>query len=75
MPQLEIPSEQSIEPIDVESFRVPGSPVGKDKGKTTVVEGINPNTNPRTFESKEDEDEDINFCVASVKKSDLEKID
>ena len=74
VPQLEIPDEQSIEPIDVETFRVPGSPVGAGTGKFTVVEGIDPNKNPRTgSKDEEDEDTEINFCVASVKKKDLLK--
>ena len=74
VPQLEIPEEESIEPIDVETFRVPGAPVGSGVGKFTVVEGIDPEKNPRTG-SKDDEDEEteINFCVASVKKKDLLK--
>lgn len=51
-----------------------GSPVGKDNGKVTIVEGVDPNKNPKTgSKDEEDEDERIDFCVASIKKSDLTK--
>lgn len=74
IPQLEKPEEMSILPLDVETFRVPGSPVGKDNGKVTIVEGVDPNKNPKTgSKDEEDEDERIDFCVASIKKSDLTK--
>ena len=74
IPQLEKPEETSILPLDVETFRVPGSPVGKDNGKVTIVEGVDPNKNPKTgSKDEEDEDERIDFCVASIKKSDLTK--
>lgn len=53
---------------------MPGSPVGKDNGKVTIVEGVDPNKNPKTgSKDEEDEDERIDFCVASIKKSDLTK--
>lgn len=74
IPQLDRPEEVSIAPLEVETFRVPGAPVGAGKGKTTVVEGVDPDRNPKTGSNdKDDEDEMIDFCVASVKKSDLLK--
>ena len=55
---------------------MPGSPVGKDKGKTTVVDGIDPNklVTLGGKDKKKGEDEEINFCVATIKTKDLEKI-
>lgn len=75
IPQLEKPEEVSIQPLNVETFRVPGSPIGAGAGKTTAVEGIDPHRNPRNDfkKEKDDEDEVIDFCVASVKKSELTK--
>ncbi|MEE8717322.1 MAG: aryl-sulfate sulfotransferase [Coriobacteriales bacterium] len=42
VPQLERPREVSIAPADVETLRVPGSPVGAGAGKVTRVEGVEP---------------------------------
>lgn len=46
IPQIEKPEEYSIDPVDVETYRVPGSPIGRDKGKTTIIEGIDPEGKP-----------------------------
>ena len=43
-------------------------------GKITVIEGVDPNARLMTGGGAgEDEDEEINFCVATVRKSDLVK--
>ena len=72
IPQLEKPEEIAVEPIDVESFRVPGSLVGKAYGKVTVVEGVDPLRRVTTGSSAE-EDERVDSCVVTVKKSDVIK--
>ena len=72
IPQVEKPEEISVEPIDVETFRVPGSLVGNGLGKVTTIDGVDPNARLMTGGgASEDEDEEVNFCVATVKKSDL----
>ncbi|MCD8018217.1 MAG: aryl-sulfate sulfotransferase [Clostridiales bacterium] len=75
VPQAEHGEEISIEPLPVQTFRVPGAPIGEGTGKITTVEGVNPNAKNMTGSTNDEEDDDevINFCVASVKKSDLEK--
>ena len=74
IPQLEKPEEFSVEPIDVSTFRVPGSIVGAGLGKVTTIDGVDPNRTLSTgSSSEEDEDERIDSCVASVKKSDIVK--
>ena len=74
IPQVKKPEEISVEPIDVETFRVPGSLVGNGLGKVTTIAGVDPNAHLMTGGgASEDEDEEINFCVATVKKSDLIK--
>lgn len=74
IPQVEKPEEISVEPIDVETFRVPGSLVGNGLGKVTTIDGVDPNARLMTGGgASEDEDEEVNFCVATVKKSDLIK--
>ena len=74
IPQVKKPEEISVEPIDVETFRVPGSLVGNGLGKVTTIAGVDPNARLMTGGgASEDEDEEINFCVATVKKSDLIK--
>ena len=68
------PEEFSVEPIDVSTFRVPGSIVGEGLGKVTVVDGVDPNRRVTTGSSaEEDDDERIDSCVVSVKKSDVIK--
>jgi len=48
--------------------------VGNGLGKVTTIAGVNPNARLMTGGgASEDEDEEINFCVATVKKSDLIK--
>lgn len=72
IPQLEKPEEISIEKIDPSTFRVPGSIVGAGLGKVTTIDGVDPNVSLMTGGgSEEDEDTEVNFCVATVKKSDL----
>ena len=74
IPQVKKPEEISVEPIDVETFRVPGSLVGNGLGKVTTIAGVDPNARLMTGGgASEDEDEEINFCVATVKKSGLIK--
>ena len=74
VPQATHGEEVSIEPLNVETFRVPGASAGAGTGKVTVVEGVNPEKAPVTGMGGEDDaDEMVDFCVASVKKSDLEK--
>lgn len=74
IPQVEKPQEISVEKINVETFRVPGSLTGNQLGKITVIEGVDPNARLMTGGGAgEDEDEEINFCVATVRKSDLVK--
>lgn len=71
-PQLAKPDEESIEAIDVETFRVPGAPVGAGKGEITKVDGVDPNARTITgMASKKDEEERLDFCVASIKKNEL----
>lgn len=68
VPQLEKPEEESIEPIDVSKYRVPGASIGAGTGKVTTIEGINPNRVLITGTAIE-EGEDagpINFCVVSI---------
>ena len=72
IPQLEKPEEINVEPIDVETFRVPGSLVGKGLGKVTVTEGVDP-TRRLSTGSSANEDERVDSCVVSVKKSDVIK--
>ena len=76
VPQLEKPEEVSIEPVDVSTFRVPGASVGAGTGQVTAVDGIDPNKEIALTGSNDDSDEDerIDFCVASVNKSDIENI-
>jgi len=75
VPQLDKPEENSIEPVDVTTFRVPGSVVGEGNGKQTVVEGIDPDQEQMTGGgASEDEDEVIDFCTVSFKRSDLENL-
>ena len=72
IPQLERPEEISVEPVNVETFRVPGSLVGKAYGKVTVVDGVDPLRRVITGSSADD-DERVDSCVVSVKKSDVIK--
>lgn len=73
VPQVEKPVETSIEPLNVETFRVPGASIGAGTGKVTTVCGVDPNKSNITGmgANKDDKDEKVDFCVASVKKSDL----
>ena len=72
IPQLAKPDEESIEPIDVATFRVPGAPVGAGKGEITTVDGVDPNARTITgMASKKDDDERLDFCVASIKKNEI----
>lgn len=77
VPQAPKPEETSIQPVPVETFRVPGASAGAGTGKVTTVEGIDPNAETITGMGgdEEDADEKVDFCVASVKKSELLKQD
>lgn len=56
----------------METFRVPGAPVGAGKGEITKVGGVDPNARTITgMASKKDEEERLDFCVASIKKNEL----
>ena len=70
IPQLEKPVETSIEPIDITKFRVLGASIGEGTGLVTAVDGIDPTKRvPLTGSGNEEDDEErIDFCVASVKK-------
>ena len=74
IPQLNKPTETSIEPIDIATFRVPGASAGLGTGEITPVDGIDPTKliGPTGSGNNSDKDERIDFCVASVKKSGLE---
>lgn len=72
IPQPSKPEEISVEPIDVSTFRVPGSVVGAGLGKITVTDGVDPNKKSMTGGGGDDDsDEKIDFCVASVNKKDI----
>ena len=72
VPQAERPEEISIERVNIETFRVPGSLVGAGLGKVTTIPGVNPDRSLSTgSRAEEDEDERIDSCVVSVKKSDV----
>ena len=72
IPQLEKPVETSIEPLDIRTFRVPGAATGE--AQATAVDGIDPTKEIGLTgsNSEEEEDERIDFCVASVNKKDIE---
>ena len=73
IPQLEKPVETSIEPLDITKFRVPGAAAGE--AQATPVDGIDPTKEiglTGSNSSEEEEDERIDFCVASVNKKDIE---
>lgn len=76
IPQLEKPIETSIEPIDISTFRVPGASIGAGTGQVTAVDGIDPNKElaptGMSNSSSDDKDERIDFCVASINKSEIE---
>jgi hypothetical protein len=65
IPQLDRPSETSIEKLDITTFRVPGAASGAGTGKITVTEGVNPEKRTITGIGSDD-DAPLNFCVASV---------
>ena len=64
VPQVPVPEETSIEPIEITTFRVPGA--SNEKDKVTTVEGVNPNQSSLTGMNAEDEDSDeghADFCM------------
>lgn len=74
IPQLEKPQEVSVAPLDITSFHVPGA--GTDIGKVTLIDGVNPNKRIFTggkeeIDGEEDKDEKMDFCMATINKSDL----
>jgi hypothetical protein len=67
IPQLSVPDEVAVEPLNVSRFRVPGAPDGPG-GKVTAVAGINPHSetlidNPFGFKITASGGEVSNFCV------------
>ena len=75
VPQLEKPLETSIEPLDIATFRVPGASAGAGTGTVTAVDGIDPTKEiglTGTNGDDDSEDERLDFCVASINKSDIE---
>ncbi len=67
VPQLEKPEEHSVEPIDVENFRVPGSVNGIGKGQVTTVEGVDPDRKQKEKEAQaKQKDAQVNFCTATI---------
>ncbi len=69
VPQLERPIEVSIEPLNVETFKVPGA--GTIIANKTIVDGVNPNAKRMTGGGDAEQEERVDFCVASVDKKDL----
>lgn len=69
VPQLEKPVEKSIEPLNVETFRIPGA--GTVIADRTIVDGVNPDAKRMTGGGDSEEEERVDFCVASVEKKDL----
>lgn len=72
VPQLQKPQETSVERIDVETFRVPGSINGIGNGQVTVVDGVDPDRKEKEKRrAAESKDETVNFCTATIKKDSL----
>lgn len=69
VPQLTIPEEKEIIPLDVTKFRVENASIGEGTGKITTIEGVNPNkkifTGGGSIEDGNTEST-VNFCVATV---------
>lgn len=67
--QLEQPQETSIVPPNVTNFRVPGSPHGAGNGKTTIVQGVDPERRKAVRDPHvkpgADESEERDFCVVT----------
>lgn len=67
VPQLELPTEVSIEPIDVTKFRVPNASIGEGTGKVTIIEGVDANKITITGTSAgEDNEGPANFCIVAL---------
>ena len=66
VPQATHGEEVSIEPLDVETFRVPGASKGAGTGNRSSVTGMN-------GDDEDSDEERLDFCVASVKKGDLKE--
>lgn len=74
VPQLQTPEEVDIEPIDVSTFRVPGSVVGAGLGEITTVDGIDPDRIAKERQEEEkDPDGQANFCTITISKKDVEE--
>lgn len=72
VPQLERPQEFSVERLEVESFRVPGSVNGIGRGQVTAVDGIDPDRKEKEKrKAAESKDETVNFCTATIKKDSI----
>lgn len=69
IPQLNIPEEKEIIPLDVTKFRVENASIGEGTGRITTIEGVNPNkkifTGGGAIEDGNTEST-VNFCVATV---------
>ena len=69
VPQLNIPEEKEIIPLDVTKFRVENASIGEGTGKITTIEGVNPNKKIFTGGGAIEEgntESTVNFCVATV---------
>ena len=69
VPQLNIPEEKEVIPLDVTKFRVDNASIGEDTGKVTTIEGVNPNKKIFTGGGSVEEgnaESTVNFCVATV---------
>ncbi len=72
IPQAKHQEEQSILPLSIETFRVEGASKGEGTGKITYIDGVDPNKRIFTGGKEEEEgEEEINFCMTTVKTSDL----
>ncbi len=72
VPQLDKPEEIEIKPVDIGTFRVPGSVNGAGKGRISVIDGVDPDGLKNSTINVKDVSR-IDFCEASINISDYEK--